>query len=846
METYFLILLLVVAWIALDRKIGRVETKLDAFRKQQEENARKEKRDFSSVFSKTGTVLPPEIPAGNIPVSDPTGSEEAAYAAEKSAAAAYREKTNAEAAAVCPSSPYMPSAVPPPPPSDALPASPYYSSGQAESGSLTETVSAPTTEKTTSTAEAVSPPAGVTGPGKATGNVASPPAKKIDYEKYIGENLFAKFGILVLVVGIGLFVKYAIDKDWINETFRTILGFASGLVLLFLAERLQKKYRTFSSLLAGGAFAVFYVTVAIAFHFYGLFSQTAAFVILVAVTGAMAVLALLYDRRELAVIALIGGFIAPFLVSRGQGNYIVLFTYLAVLNTGMFSLSLKKKWPELPSIAFVFTYLVMFLYTYGLDPHTSDHDSGTIRPLFIRLFLFATLFYFIFLLPLLVILKDKNNRMNRMLLWAVVVNNFIYMAFGLYYLANIGLTVRLGGMLTLFVALVNLVLVVWLKKQGHDYRFLVYTMLGLVLTFVSLTVPIQLEGNYITLFWAAETVVLLWLYIKSKIAVYEYFTCLLIACTVISSLMDTDFFVFRFYSDWLSQGYILDGKAGVPGWNGTFATGLFTGLAFLVCALLIRNNRRFFRSARILHDTPWNGILLLLSVVWIYYYALNDLCLYLPARTNIQAMNLFTVFSVLALIYLFRKRLPVGKYKYGYLAAVTLATAICAAAGGGVIAIPSGQGTTVLPWLTLAVTGAALFYTGKLYYSRIDSRSSRSTGFTWYLQVLAVVWWLAAVAHFLDRMNLPDEANAGFSIALMLAGFAQMIAGMRFHMKVLRMISLCTFGIVLVKLLVADLWAMPTVGKILVFVLLGVILLLLSFLYQKLKDVLFKNDADSE
>lgn len=76
--------------------------------------------------------------------------------------------------------------------------------------------------------------------------------KKVDYEKYIGENLFGKIGILVLVVGMGLFVKYAIDKNWINEVFRTVLGFAVGGGLLFLSQRLKKTYRTFSSLLAGG------------------------------------------------------------------------------------------------------------------------------------------------------------------------------------------------------------------------------------------------------------------------------------------------------------------------------------------------------------------------------------------------------------------------------------------------------------------------------------------------------------------------------------------------------------------------------------------------------------------
>ena len=60
----------------------------------------------------------------------------------------------------------------------------------------------------------------------------------------------------------------------------------------------------------------------------------------------------------------------------------------------------------------------------------------------------------------------------------------------------------------------------------------------------------------------------------------------------------------------------------------------------------------------------------------------------------------------------------------------------------------------------------------------------------------------------------------------------------------MRMISLSTFGIVLLKLVFDDLWAMPTIGKIIVFIILGLILLILSFLYQKLKDVLFKNDED--
>ena len=134
--------------------------------------------------------------------------------------------------------------------------------------------------------------------------------------------------ILILVIGMGLFVKYAIDKNWINEVLRTVLGFVVGGGLLLISQKLEKIYRAFSSLLAGGAFAIFYVTVAMAYHYYGLFSQATAFVILV------------------------------------------------VLTILMFVLSLYKKWGELPIVSFVASYLILLFErgrsgrggVYAIDP----------------------------------------------------------------------------------------------------------------------------------------------------------------------------------------------------------------------------------------------------------------------------------------------------------------------------------------------------------------------------------------------------------------------------------------------------------------------------------------------
>jgi len=92
-----------------------------------------------------------------------------------------------------------------------------------------------------------------------------------DLEKFIGENLINKIGILILVLGISYFVKYAIDKDWINEPARVGIGMLSGALIMGIAHKLRKKYAAFSSVFVAGAIAVFYFTIGIAFHSYHFF-----------------------------------------------------------------------------------------------------------------------------------------------------------------------------------------------------------------------------------------------------------------------------------------------------------------------------------------------------------------------------------------------------------------------------------------------------------------------------------------------------------------------------------------------------------------------------------------------
>lgn len=486
----------------------------------------------------------------------------------------------------------------------------------------------------------------------------------------------------------------------------------------------------------------------------------------------------------------------------------------------MFGLSIYKKWGELPVIAFVFTYLVMGLFLL------TGYSTGT-AIISVHLFAFATLFYFIFLLPILSILRIEAIKKNRGLLLVIITNNFIYLLLGILFLRNMELAFKSEGLLSLFIAIINLVLVIWLRMSKKDYKFLIYAMLGLVLTFVSITIPIQLDGNYITLFWAAEMVLLLWLYVKSKIWIYERATLVLMGLTLISYLMDVSAVILSSPS---SDTIFL---------NSSFATSLFVGLAAGAFALMMGHYRSLFSEARCLRYVPWNPVMLLTSAAILYYTFMAEFSLHLAGATRSGMMLVFTSAAILILSYAFKKRFPIEQCTIPYLAGLGVNVLIYAINIWGDQWAHMSLPPVLLRWLAAAFIIVNLYYVARQYYTIIGLKIH----FTVYLNVLALLLWLTMARSFLWQAGVEDF-DAGFSVSLSIAGFVQMALGMRLHQKVLRIISLSTFGIVLLKLILKDLWAMPTIGKIIVFIILGLILLVLSFLYQKLKGVLFKNDED--
>ena len=137
--------------------------------------------------------------------------------------------------------------------------------------------------------------------------------------------------------------------------------------------------------LQGGGIGVLYLTVFAALKLYALISPTAAFVLLLWIAALSAFLAVRQDSIALAVLGVTGGFLAPILTSTRSGNHVMLFSYYAILNAGIFAIAWFKAWRVLNLLGFVFTFLVGTFW--GVTRYRPEHFATT-EPFLVLFFLF--------------------------------------------------------------------------------------------------------------------------------------------------------------------------------------------------------------------------------------------------------------------------------------------------------------------------------------------------------------------------------------------------------------------------------------------------------------------------
>ena len=315
-----------------------------------------------------------------------------------------------------------------------------------------------------------------------------------------------------MVIGVIIGAKYSIENNLISPLTRIILGYVAGLGLLGFGIKLKAKYESYSAVLVSGALAILYFITFAAYDFYNLFPQLAAFGLMLVFTVFGVVAALNYNKQVIAHIGLVGAYAVPFLLSNNSGNALALFTYMVIINIGILIIAFKKYWKPLYYSTFIATWLI---YTAWFVSNYNPNEDFQLA------FIVATTFFALFYSMFLAYKLLANEQFQKSDVVLLLINSFIFYGLGFGLLSDHEFGSELLGAFTLANAVIHFGVSAILYKRKLADRNLFYLVSGLVLVFITIAVPVQLNGHWVTLIWSFEAALLFWIGRTKNVPVYE-------------------------------------------------------------------------------------------------------------------------------------------------------------------------------------------------------------------------------------------------------------------------------------------------------------------------------------
>ena len=398
---------------------------------------------------------------------------------------------------------------------------------------------------------------------------------------FSGGNTLVRAGVVVLFFGVAFLLRYLAEHTHVPIEFRLAAVACGAIVLLVIGWRLRTKRAGYALALQGGAIGILYLTVFSALHLYSLLTPAAAFALLAALSAVTATLAVLQGSLAVALLAVTGGFLAPFLASTGQGNHVVLFSYFAVLNAAILGIAWFRSWRLLNLAGFAFTFVLSTIW--GVLSYRPQDFSST-EPFLVVFFL---LYVAIAVLYSTRQPPTLHGYIDGTIIFGTPIAAFGFQAAMLhehrFELAYSALTVS-----ALYVALA------WLlhRRRGEPQRLLVEAFAALGVAFLTLAVPLALNGRWSAASWALEGAALIWVGCRQNRRLPRAFGSLL-----------------QFAAGGALALTLTAGSA-IPA--GTYIAGLMVGIASAYAAQVLHAHKAQ------LADYEWSlpGVLFLWGLLW--------------------------------------------------------------------------------------------------------------------------------------------------------------------------------------------------------------------------------------
>jgi uncharacterized membrane protein len=225
------------------------------------------------------------------------------------------------------------------------------------------------------------------------------PAPRRDVESGVGGRGLLYVGSLLILIGVASFLKIAFDRGWVGPSMRVALGLIAAAAIVGVASALRKRLHPyFADALVGLGAAIGYLSLYAAGSLFHLLPLSVVSLGTIVVTGALCVLAYRQDRQPLAFFGIIGGLIAPLLLSGDGNDSLFFYTYLAVLSSAAIVLGELRGWRALPIVSLIGTAL--YWMTFSLEGDATK---------FAERFFVGIVLYVLFATSMLVAWRRREN-----------------------------------------------------------------------------------------------------------------------------------------------------------------------------------------------------------------------------------------------------------------------------------------------------------------------------------------------------------------------------------------------------------------------------------------------------
>lgn len=328
--------------------------------------------------------------------------------------------------------------------------------------------------------------------------------KGVTSEYAIASTWLLRVGIVAIVMCVGYFLKWSIERNLISDIGRVAISIVAGIGMLCGGMRLLgRKYHIIGQGLLGGGILVLYFSVfASSPMMYELISVTAAFGLMILVTVAAGFLSVRINSMLIAILGIAGGYFTPVLIRTPDPNLTTFYTYILMLNIGILGIAHYKRWHLLNYLGFLFTYC---LFTASVLSSNYDKEVH-----FIVAISFLSAFFIIHssIVYIYNILKGKDSSVLEII--HLVANAFVYAGIA-YYLIRDAHGRPYPAVMSVGLAIFFILhVLVFLRKQLVD-RNLLISLIALAGIFTAWTLPLVLEKESLTISLSLFALMILWL-----------------------------------------------------------------------------------------------------------------------------------------------------------------------------------------------------------------------------------------------------------------------------------------------------------------------------------------------